>query len=309
MIRDYVRVGSLGEALDILDSVEQVKIVAGGTESFFQISAGSGSYTCLDVTGLQGSDRMESRSGAVCLGNAVKVSQLSEVSSPSDWLGALADASKIFASPQIRNQATVIGNICTGRAVADLAVASMAIGAHIVIAEKGRTSRERLTSEAIRGLSRGKRIATHLEFDGPSGPTGSAYVRLGGRRAFTFSSVAVAVSVEVIDGVFGTVRMVVSPCLPPQVGNLEPCSGCGGNCRICTARRLTESEESLLGKDATMAEIDKSLKYYPWERIQVRDSYLYGSGSYRRNMMRVLVAKASKTALARAIVSGGLLND
>jgi CO/xanthine dehydrogenase FAD-binding subunit len=127
----YYRPASLAEAVALLAAEPECDILAGGTDLLLDPVPRA---ALLDVTRL-GLDRLEVRDGDLVLGATVTVQQLRESALAADWAdGLLVGASLEFGTLQVRNMATVGGNVAHALPAADLVPALLALDAAVELA-------------------------------------------------------------------------------------------------------------------------------------------------------------------------------
>ena len=116
---------------------------------------------------------------------------------------ALAEAAAVVGSVQIRNRATLAGNICNASPAADTAPALLVYGAIVVVAGPAGTRRipidEVFVRSGVTTLARGE-LVTAVELPRPTVPRGSVHVRRTRRRGHDLASVTLACAVTA-DGV------------------------------------------------------------------------------------------------------------
>jgi carbon-monoxide dehydrogenase medium subunit len=111
---------------------------------------------------------------------------------------ALAEAALVVGSVQIRNRASLAGNICNASPAADTAPALLAFGAVVVVAGPDGVRRIPIDDWFVRsGVTtiRGGELVTAIELPIPDGPVGSTHVRRTRRRGHDLASVTLAVAV------------------------------------------------------------------------------------------------------------------
>ncbi len=138
---DYYLPSSLQEALDLLARHDgRARVVAGGTDLLldFQDAHISGERPCVDalvdVTRLEGAQALYEADGWIVIGCGVTHTQI--VSSPlvQARATALAQACSVVGGPQVRNVATLVGNVAHALPAADGTIALMALGAEAQVA-------------------------------------------------------------------------------------------------------------------------------------------------------------------------------
>ena len=112
---------------------------------------------------------------------------------------ALAEAAAVVGSVQIRNRATLVGNLCNASPAADTLPALLVDGAVVLVA--GPEGRRRvpvdefLVSAGVTCLAQGE-LVTAIELPRPLMIRGAAFVRRTRRRGHDLASVTLACSVE-----------------------------------------------------------------------------------------------------------------
>jgi xanthine dehydrogenase YagS FAD-binding subunit len=105
----YVRPASMGEALSLLE-VPGAQPLAGGTDLVPLQSRGKAPGSLVDVRALLG-DTIETEGDGLVIGAATRVADVAADARVSERYAALAQAAQAAASPQLRNQGTVAGNL------------------------------------------------------------------------------------------------------------------------------------------------------------------------------------------------------
>ncbi len=115
------------------------------------------------------------------------------------WFPALAEAAATVGSIQIRNRATLAGNICNASPAADTVPALLVYGAEVVIA--GRAGERRLPLDRFllgpRRTALGRdELVTSIELARPGAGTFAAFGRLTRRRGVDLATISVCCSVD-----------------------------------------------------------------------------------------------------------------
>jgi xanthine dehydrogenase YagS FAD-binding subunit len=105
----YIRPGTIDEAIALLDAPD-VQALAGGTDLVPLQARGKASGTLVDVRGLL-SDAIESHGDGLLIGAATRVVDVASDTRVAERYAALSQAAGLAASPQLRNQGTVAGNL------------------------------------------------------------------------------------------------------------------------------------------------------------------------------------------------------
>lgn len=133
---DYVKPLSLTEALNYLEQNASTRILAGGTDLMVILRHNGDSPShILDIKAINETKIFDyNSSGEFFIGASVPVNRVSESKTIILKYPALAQAANSLASYQLRNRATVIGNICNASPGADLAGPLMVYDAKVHIA-------------------------------------------------------------------------------------------------------------------------------------------------------------------------------
>lgn len=191
---------------------------------------------------------------------------------------ALAEAAAVVGSVQIRNRATLAGNICNASPAADTAPALLVYGATVVTAGPAGHRRIPIGAFFVRSgvttLARGE-LVTAIELPRPTSGRGSVHVRRTRRRGHDLASVTVA-------------------CVVGEDGMTDLAYGSLG------PRPLLVSDESGLLADPAAPEADK-MRRLEAMFVDARPSprSMRASPEYRLAMLHLLGLRAVATAIER----------
>ena len=207
-IRRYVAPESLDDALEVLAArAPSARVIAGGTDLLLELSRGArtGIDTLVDLSVLDGLDTIIERDGRVELGPLVTHA---DVVASERMLAAglpLAQACLEVGGPQLRNRATIVGNIVTASPANDTISALYALGADVTVASAGGGERTIAIEDFFTGfrataLKHGE-LVTKVAFDALGRARRGIFVKLGLRKAQAISVVhAAAVVTDAGDG-------------------------------------------------------------------------------------------------------------
>lgn len=180
----------------------QRRYLAGGTDLVTADNAGAEASECwVDISDLPELKDIRETSSALFIGAAVKVSELERSAPARKWCPVLLAAVPHFASPSLRNMATLGGNAANASPCADGVCALVAEDASVLLALKG--ARRRLPlKDLFTGPKRTalKKDELILGFEVPKRPHAGAYFKLGPRARFGISKAAVALAAEISGG-------------------------------------------------------------------------------------------------------------
>ncbi len=149
-VEAYYRPGNLQDALRLLHNGKgRARIVAGGTDMV--VEGASGARVLIDIT-RAGLRHIRRRGMVLTIGAATTMADLEESVIIRDLAGGiLAQAAASCGSPQIRNVATLGGNILNGSAAAEAVTALLVLDVIIVAADLHRRHRITLSEYLANG--------------------------------------------------------------------------------------------------------------------------------------------------------------
>ncbi|HEX6128838.1 MAG TPA: xanthine dehydrogenase family protein subunit M [Candidatus Limnocylindria bacterium] len=139
------------------------------------------------------------RDGWLAISAGTTMSQISADPAVRRHFPALIEAADVVGSVQIRNRATLAGNICNASPAADTAPPLLVFGARVVaVGPDGRRTipiDEFFVRSRVTTLQRGELVAA-VELPVPGEPIGAAYLRLTRRRGTDLASITMCAAVE-----------------------------------------------------------------------------------------------------------------
>jgi carbon-monoxide dehydrogenase medium subunit len=199
----YERPESLAEATRILvEAGDEAMILAGGTDLVVGLRDGSMQpRLVVDLKRVRdfGEPAIERSDGGYTFSAMALMGQIESHPGVLDELPALAEAASWVGSVQIRNRATLAGNICTCSPAADTIPPLLVYGATVVILGPEGVRRIAL-DDFILGAKRTDlgpgELVTAVEVPIPPAGFGAAYVRLVRRRGTDLASVTLCAGVD-----------------------------------------------------------------------------------------------------------------
>jgi carbon-monoxide dehydrogenase medium subunit len=283
MWQRYFNVTSTGEALELLaEHGSRARIIAGGTDLLIELERQQRPDTdiLIDISRIPGLDQIALRGDDLVLGplvthNAVVGSRLMiERALP------LAQAAWEVGAPQIRNRATIAGNVITGSPANDTIAPLLALEAEITLASihGERTIALRDFYTGLRQtVMRSDELLTAIRFPALAANERGLFLKLGLRRAQAISVVNTAVIVT-FDG--DIVRRASI-----ALGSVAP-----------TVIRVPVAESSLIGRPLTPDAIATAAQLAAHTPTPIDD--VRAPAEYRVEMIRVLVSRALRTLAA-----------
>ena len=193
---DVIAAQSLDHALDVLASDEDVMVVAGATDFIPGLRAGVfRPDKVLDISGLKELQGIETVDGGLRMGALTTHAELAASPVVKDRAAPLGTAARHIAGPQVRNRATVGGNLCNTSPAADTAPALLVLDAEVqLISAEG--ERQVSLPEFITGPGstclRSDELLYGIFVPTPPDGAGAAFKKLGRRRALACSVVNAA---------------------------------------------------------------------------------------------------------------------
>ena len=193
----YARPGSLAEAYDVLDAAEpgEVRMIVGGTDLIVGLQSGKiAPRVVLDLKHLTDlPPRITEADGRITISAVTTLSELIADERVRRWFPALVEAARTVGSVQIRNRASLTGNVCNASPAYDTGPALLAHDAVIVLS--GRDGERRVpVADFVLGPRRTDlqpgEIATAVELSIPEPPVGAAFARLTRRRGVDLATLS-----------------------------------------------------------------------------------------------------------------------
>ena len=199
---DYERPDMLADALALMaDADGAARPLAGGTDLIIRIRDGSiRPRTVVDVKGIAEFSRdIRIEDGWLRIGARTTMTDLLRDERIRRDYAALAEAAAYVGSVQIRNRATLAGNICNASPAADTAPALLALEARVVaVGQRGRRViplDDFFVRSGVTTLAPGELVEA-IEMPVRSGRRGSVHARRTRRRGHDLASVTLAVAVD-----------------------------------------------------------------------------------------------------------------
>ncbi|MDE0356599.1 MAG: xanthine dehydrogenase family protein subunit M [Gammaproteobacteria bacterium] len=280
---DYHAPGTLDEALGLLGSLDDPKVMSGGQSLLPMLKLRLASpANIVDIGRIPGLDTLAEEDGFLRIGALVTETQLEQSAVVAERYPILLDTAKVIADPLVRNRATICGNIAHGDPANDHPATMLALGAQVV-ATGPDGARTIDVGEFFFGLfmtALGEdEILTEIRIPAPAAGSGGAYVKLE-RKVGDYAVAGSAVQLSLADD--GTVAS----------------AGIGLTNLGIAPIRASAAEEALTGQAPTDDTIAAAAQAAADATEPIPDRR--GSIEYKQNMARVLTARAIRKALARA---------
>ncbi len=307
---DYLKPSTLDEALTLLNQHgKKAALIAGGTDVIVMIKQKTMAPDVLiSLRGIPGLDQIKFN-GSLSIGPMVTHRAIEKSDVIRKDFSALADATDFLGSVQIRNVATIGGNICTAAPSADTATPLLVLGTQVKI--KGlKEERTIPIEEFFKGpgetVLKAGELIKELIIPKPQPNTGSAYYKLQRRLALDLPilGVSVLLSLDKNKVTCSDMLCTTSP-ISSILHRMEADEIVCKEVRIAlgvaapTPMRTVKAEALLRGKklsDELLEEVAETAA----KEAQPRDT-ARGEAWYRRDMIRVLVKRMAMKSIERVI--------
>ena len=198
----YERPGHLDDAVALLaEHGPEARPLAGGTDLIIRLRDGSiRPQIVVDVKGIAELDgSIRDSNGSLRFGALTTMTDIAADVRIEREYTALAESALFVGSVQIRNRATLAGNMCNASPAADTAPALLVYGATVVAT--GPTGARRIPMDeffirsGVTTLARGE-IVTAIELPRPAGRRGAVHLRRTRCRGHDLASVTLTVAVH-----------------------------------------------------------------------------------------------------------------
>lgn len=321
---EYLAPKTISEACSLLSQFKgHVKLVAGGTDLLVSMKQKVKTPEhVIGLKGIPGLSYIKQDANNLSIGVLTRISDLER----SDVINArfpfLADAARSVASPNLRNVGTIGGNICLDTrccyynksdsfrnsmgpclkfggdvchvvtkgkkcfavSQADTVPALIALGARVVI-QSSDEKRDAAIDELFRDDGKDylnlklEEMITEILIPNPRPHTGGSYQKVRARKATDFASASASVNITLRSGICEDIRIVLG-----SVGS--------------SPLRVVRAEETLRGKKISEDLIEEAAEH-AYKGAKPVANILDFPPSYRKEMARVMMIRATREALSR----------
>jgi carbon-monoxide dehydrogenase medium subunit len=276
---------SLAEAVDLAGRFgAEGRFLAGGTDLLVQVQRGRVSprhvIALQRVPGLAGIEV----DGGVELGACATHRSIEKTPAFAGPLRALVEGAEVIGGHQVRNVATVGGNLVNASPAADLTPCLLALDARALLLSPAGARDLPLESFLLGPNETARRpdeLLTGVRFPAPVPHTATAFLKAGRRRAMEISVVCVAVRL--------TLDAARERCLEARIalGAVAP-----------TTVRARAAERALEGQPVTAAAIERAAQLARAACAPIDD--VRASAEFRRHLVGVLARRALERCAGRA---------
>ena len=275
-IATYLAPSRLDEALQAMADGDAT-VLCGGTDLAPQTESGARQYQAklLNIRRIEGLDRIETAGDKIRIGATVTVSAIRRSAELAEIAPVLVEAAERFASEQIRNAASVGGNLCNASPAGDMSPPLLVLDASVELAcwQGGAAKTRRVPLEQFftgpgKTVKRPEELLTAVVFDRPAPDFVGKFRKSGPRPALEISTVSIAVGARVAGARLSGVRVAL--------GSVAP-----------TPLRARNVEAALEGKPLDAATIAAAVAATAEDAKPIDD--VRASAWYRSHLLKVFV--------------------
>jgi len=279
----YFSVSLPGEALELLAKYgSQARIIAGGTDILIEMERGQrkGVDVLIDISRAGGLNEISLHGDEIRLGALVTHNQVVNSVLLVERALPLAQAAWEVGAPQIRNRATIAGNLITASPANDTITPLMALGAEVRLASltgERTIPLSQFYTGVRRNVMRPDEMLTGIAFPALAENERGIFLKLGLRRAQAISVINTAIILR-FEGEIITKALIT-------LGSVAP-----------TVIHVPVAENALVGKTLTpevIAEVARLAAATPSPIDDIRST-----ADYRAEMVRVMVARGLRALAA-----------
>ncbi len=307
---DYFRPATFEEALTLLGQYgDRAKLIAGGTDVIVMIKQKTiAPEALISLQGIPGLDQIR-YNGSLSIGPMVTHRTMEKSEIIKKDFSALADAVDCLGSIQIRNVATIGGNICTAAPSADTATPLLVLGTQVRI-KSVKEERTVPIEEFFKGpgktVLKSGEMVKELSIPKLLPNTGSAYYKLQRRLALDLPilGVSVLLSLDKNKVTCSDLLCTASP-ISTLLHRMEEDEIICRDVKIAlgvaapTPIRARKAEALLKGKNLSDELLEEAADTASRE-AQPRDT-LRGEAWYRKDMIGVLVKRMAMKCIERVV--------
>ncbi|HEY5293406.1 MAG TPA: xanthine dehydrogenase family protein subunit M [Burkholderiales bacterium] len=222
-IEQYVAPSSLEQAAEYLRHSGEVTILAGGTDLMPQSQGGRLKIkrTLMNIRHIPELKGIAIDGGAIRIGSLATITEIMRSELIKQHLPVLVDACDHFASDQIRNAATLGGNVCNASPAGDMLVPLLVLDAEVELASKpnGSLTRRRLPlAEFFAGPGKTRRgpaeLLAGVRIALPPANHYAHFFKFGTRPALDISTISIGIAGILKNGALSQVRVAFGAVAP-----------------------------------------------------------------------------------------------
>ena len=286
-IKEIKEPKSLDEAIKVLDSNTKLKIISGGTDVLIKLHHGK--FNDAELLSIKNLDTLRDikvlEDNTISIGANVTFSDIFRSEVINNNIPILSEAAVSMGGPQIRNMATIGGNICNGAVSADSAPALFSLNAELKLKSLNNERIVKIT-EFYDGpgkvkIQRNEILTEILIKEENYKNKRGRYIKFANRKALDISMLGVALLYEIEDNSFKDLRISLGVASPTPI-------------------RCKNAENFAIGKGVTNEVINKVAELAKMDS-NPRNSWR-GSRDYRLHLISTLIKRILNDDLIKSEV-------
>jgi xanthine dehydrogenase FAD-binding subunit len=218
----YLAPCRLDEALQVMADGDTT-VFCGGTDLAPQTESGARQYKSklLNIRRIEGLAGIEAKGDEIRIGATTTVGEIRRSTALAEIAPMLVEAADRFASEQIRNAASVGGNLCNASPAGDMSPPLLVLDASVELAcwQGGAVRLRRIPLERFfvgpgKSVMLPEELLTAIMFDRPAADFVARFRKSGPRPALEISTVSVALGARVAGGRLSGVRVAMGSVAP-----------------------------------------------------------------------------------------------
>jgi carbon-monoxide dehydrogenase medium subunit len=285
---DYFAPQTLDEAVSLLSKHADAKILSGGQSLIpYMKLRFAAPATLIDINRIPNLDYIKEADGSLRIGALVREADLEKSDVIRKKYPIVFDTAQVIADPLVRNRATICGNVAHADPANDHPATMIALNAQFV-ARGPKGERTISVNDFFTGLFttalEPNEILTEIRIPTPPARSGGAYIKLE-RKVGDFAIAAVAAQITL-----------------DEKGNCSSVAIALTNAGL-TPIKARKAEQFLTGKKVDENNFNEAAKLAAQESEPRAD--FRGTEEYKKDLVRVLTARALRRAVERATGKGG----
>jgi carbon-monoxide dehydrogenase medium subunit len=281
---EFLSPKSIKEAISLLAEYgPEAKVIAGGTDLISEMRWGEWRpQYVLGLSQISGLDEIQfDKTSGLKIGAACTIGEIERSSIIREHYPILAQAASVLGSMEIRNRATVGGNLCTAAPSADMPPSLLVLGAKAVIATKKGENvlpLEDFFAGPKKTVLNHDEILVRLELPPVEPNSAGEYIKFGRRNAMEIAMIGVAALITLENGnsTCKEARLAYATAAPTPIRSKEAE-------KVLTGKKLVREIIELAAETASKEASPRT----SWRTTE----------EYRRDLIRVLTGRAIQKAV------------
>jgi carbon-monoxide dehydrogenase medium subunit len=213
---------SIDEAIRLLRHYDgRARVVGGGTDLLLEIQQGHSPVVeaMVDTSRISGLDRISEEHGHIVIGCAVTHTQIVRDKNIVHSGTCLVEGCGVIGGPQVRNVATLAGNVAHAMPAGDGSIGLLALGGEIEVADiegcRWMPLQEAFLGPGKSAIDHHRAVLTRLRFPATRADEGSAFTRIMRPQGVALPMISMAARIKLDDkNTITSIRISIGPAGP-----------------------------------------------------------------------------------------------